>query len=156
MKINGKQDIDVPLEFAVQILSDIQGWERAAMRRGMDVRRTDRLAAPGVGAAWSSRFSFRGKTRHVDLKLVELSPSGQMTVSFQGKSAEGTATLTPLAMGARRTRISATLDVRARSLSARLLFQSMRLARNRVVSRFEQRLALFCFEIESRYRAAGK
>lgn len=155
MKINGKHDVDVPLGFVARVLADIHGWERAALRRGLDVRRTDRLAAAGVGSSWNARFSFRGKPRVVELKVIELDPNGRIVVSFVGKSAQGTATLVPLAMSAHRTRVTASLDVQARTLSARLLFQSMRLARQRVVRKFEQRLAQFCAEVETRFRAAG-
>lgn len=155
MKINGKHDVDVPLGFVARILLDFPGWERAALRRGLDVRRTDNLADPGLGATWTARFSYRGKPRVIDLKVIEVDPAGRIVVAFSGKSAEGTATLVPLAMSVQRTRISATLDVQARTLAARLLFQSMRLARQRVVRRFEHRLAQFGAEVELRFRAAG-
>ncbi len=155
MKINGKHDVGVPLDFVVRVLSDFPGWERAAMRRGVEVRRTDRLAVAGLGSTWTARFSYRGKARDVDLRITEMDPSGRITFFFEGKAAQGTATLVPLAMSARRTRISATLDVQPRTLAARLLFQSMRLARARVVRRFEQRLALFCSEIQNRFNASG-
>jgi hypothetical protein len=155
MKINGKHDVDVPLGFVARVLLDFQGWERAALRRGLDVRRTDALPEPGLGATWTARFSFRGKPRVIDLKVIEIDPAGRIVVAFTGKSAEGTATLVPLAMSVQRTRISATLDVQARTLAARLLFQSMRLARQRVVRKFEHRLAQFGTEVETRFRAAG-
>jgi hypothetical protein len=155
MKINGKHDVDVPLGFVARVLVDFQGWERAALRRGLDVRRTDSLAEPGLGSTWTARFSYRGKTRIIDLEVVEMDATGRIVVAFTGKSAQGTATLLPLAMSAQRTRISASLEVQARTLSARLLFQSMRLARQRVVRKFEQRLAHFGAEVEARFRAAG-
>lgn len=155
MKINGKHDVDVPLAFVLRTLADFQAWERAALRRGLDVRRIDRLAEAGLGSTWTARFAFRGKPRVMDLQVVELDPAGRVTLSFVGKSVQGTATLVPLAMSPSRTRISAGLVVQARTLSARLLFQSMRLARQRVVRKFEQRLAQFGAEVEARYRAAG-
>ena len=155
MKINGKHDVDVPLGFVARVLVDFQGWERAALRRGLDVRRTDRLAEPGLGATWTARFSYRGKPRVIDLEVIEIDPTGRIVVAFTGKSAHGTATFVPLAMSVQRTRISASLVVQARTLSARLLFQSMRLARQRVVRKFEQRLAQFGGEVETRFRAAS-
>ncbi len=155
MKINGKHDVDVPLGFVARVLLDFQGWERAALRRGLDVRRTDGLAEPGIGSSWTARFAFRGKPRCLEIKVTELDPTGRIVVSFVGKSAQGTATLVPLAMSAQRTRLSASLDVQARTLSARLLFQSMRLARQSMVRRFEKRLAQFGGEIEARFKAAG-
>jgi hypothetical protein len=155
MKLNGKHDVDVPTGFAARILLDFQAWERAALRRGLDVRRTDGRAEPGLGSSWTARFSFRGKPRIIDLTVTELDPTGRVVVSFVGKSAQGTMTLVPLAMSVQRTRISASLDVQARTLSARLLFQSMRLARQSMVRRFEKRLAQFGTEIEARFKAAG-
>jgi hypothetical protein len=155
MKINGKHDVDVPLGFAARVLLDFQGWERAALRRGLNVRRTDGLAEPDIGSSWTAQFSFRGKPRVIDLTVVAHDPTGRIVVSFVGKSAQGSVTLVPLAMSSQRTRISASLDVQARTLSARLLFQSMRLARQRVVRKFEQRLAQFGAEVEARFKAAG-
>ena len=155
MKLNGKQDVDVPASFVARVLLDFQGWERAALRRGLDVRRTDGLTEPGIGSSWSIRFSFRGRQRVVDLTVVEREASGRVVVSFVGKAAQGTATLVPLALSPHRTRISASVDVQARTLAARLLFQSLRLARQRVVRRFDKRMALFGAEIEARFKAAG-
>ena len=149
MKINGKHDVDAPLGFVARVLVDFQGWERAALRRGLDVRRTDGHAEPGPGAAWTVRFSYRGKPRVIDLEVIEIDATGRIVVAFTGTSAQGTATLVPLAMSVQRTRISASLDVQPRTLSARLLFQSMRLARQRVVQRFEQRLAQVGSEVTS-------
>jgi carbon monoxide dehydrogenase subunit G len=153
MKINGKHDIDVPLAIVGQILADFQGWERAAMRRGVEVKRTDTLGGAQVGAKWHGRFNYRGKSRNVELRVLEMDASGRITMSFLGSSMEGTAQITTFAMGAHRSRIAATIDVQARTLAARLLFQSLRLARQRVVRRFERRLAQFGAEIELRYAA---
>jgi hypothetical protein len=155
MKINGKHDVDAPVAFVMQVFADFPGWERAALRRGVDVRRTDRLPEPGPGAKWLTTFNFRGKPRIVEVTLVDLDASGRLVVSFSGKSAQGTATLVPLEMSARRTRISASVDIQARTLAARVLIQSMRLARNRVMRKFEQRLAQFGAEIAARYKATG-
>jgi carbon monoxide dehydrogenase subunit G len=155
MKINGKHDVDVPLAFVAQVLVDFPGWERAAMRRGIDVRRTDRQTGAVQGASWTARFPFRRKMRNVDLTIVEHHPSGRLVVSFMGASTQGTAIILPLAMGPRRTRITTTLDVQARTLAARLLFQSLRFARQRMVIKFEARLAMLGAEIETRYAALG-
>lgn len=154
MKISGKHDVDVPLAFVAQILCDSQGWERAALRRGIEVRRTDRLATVGQGSTWTAQFRYRGKPRAIDLRIVDVDSDGRITVAFRGNSAEGTAVVMPLSMSARRTRIMATLDIQARTLAARLLFQSLRLARHRVVQRFERRLAKLGAEIEARHAAS--
>lgn len=155
MKISGKHDVDVPLAFVAAVLVDFPGWERAALRRGIEVRRTDRQTSAVQGASWTARFAFRRKLRSIDIRIVEHDPAGRLVVSFVGASTQGTAIIVPLAMGPRRTRITATLDVQARTLAARLLFQSMRFARQRNVGKFEARLAMLGTEIETRYAARG-
>ena len=49
MKLSGRTDIGAPVAFVYAALSDFEGWERSAMRRGADVNRTDKLRVPGVG-----------------------------------------------------------------------------------------------------------
>ena len=70
MHLSSRTDIEAPLEFVHAALADFDHWERAGMRRGAEVNRTDKLRSPGVGMSWKVRFQFRGKERVVDIRLV--------------------------------------------------------------------------------------
>ena len=43
MKLNVRQDIDLPIARVFARLSDFDGWQKAALRRGAEVARTDKL-----------------------------------------------------------------------------------------------------------------
>ena len=63
MKQTTRQDVEAPLDFVYQRLTDFDHFERMAMRRGAELERTDRLKTPGVGMAWRLRFTYRNKPR---------------------------------------------------------------------------------------------
>lgn len=153
MKFTTKQDIEAPAAFVFKSLSDFAGWERAAMRRGAEVERTDRLSQIGAGLSWKALFSYRGRSRQLDLQLVTFEGPTHLAFAGQSKAVEGTARVDMMEMSSRRTRIHVVAEVTPRSLAARLFLQSLRLARARVDRKFEQRIAQMAADIEHRYRA---
>ena len=71
MEFTSRDDIDVPIDQAFEMLTDFEQFERAALRRGAEVTRLDDLARPGVGARWQASFSFRGKPREMTIAITE-------------------------------------------------------------------------------------
>lgn len=150
MKFSSKTDIAASAEFVFQQLCDFAGFERAALRRGVDVKRLDTLTQPGPGMSWDIGFRMRGKRRQIiaDIrrfdppKLVEYSgasPSFEMLLEFQ---------IVQLAPG--RSRLQASFDVKPRTLSGRLMVQSAKLGRKRLERKYADRIATFGREIERR------
>jgi hypothetical protein len=156
MRFTTKQDIEAPLDFVYRTMSDFEAWERSAMRRGVEVQRTDKLTRPGPGMTWASRFSYRGKLRSIELRLVMLEQPSTLAFAAQSNAVEGTAKLDLMEMSARRTRVHVVVEVLPRSLAARLFLQSLRLARARVDRKFDQRVAQLASDIEARYLLARK
>lgn len=156
MKLNAKDDIEAPIAFVSDLLSDFDLWERAAMRRGAEVERLDSLRHPAPGMLWSVAFPYRSKRRQVEIKLLRLI-AGQ-TTSFQCRSEPANAVVTfDLAeMGPRRTRLVVDLDIKPNTMAARLFIQSLRLAKAKVSKRLGLRLAQLSADIEDRYRSASK
>ncbi len=154
MHFTSKIDIEAPSEFVFVCLSDFEGWERAAMRRGADVRRTDTRRTPGAGMSWDVQFNFRGKARQLDLKLVALDPGGKLAFTGMGKLIEGNLALELLGLAPRRTRVVLSVEVRPLTLGARLLLQSLKMARGKVQTRLDQRMAQLAKDIEVRHVAA--
>ena len=70
------------------------------------------------------------------------------------KLADGVRTMDLLDLGATRTRLEVRLEIKPKTIAARIYVQSLRLARSRVERSFAQRVAQFTAEIEDRYRAA--
>lgn len=156
MQFSSRTDIEAPLAFVYATLSDFEGWERAALRRGADVSRSDNLRVPGPGMAWNVAFRFRGKDRKLSIKLTELEPNARMACSGKGKMFEGNGSLDMVSLSPNRTRLVMHFDARPLSLGARLVLQSVKLAKGKVQSRLNKRLAALAADVEQRYAATRR
>jgi carbon monoxide dehydrogenase subunit G len=152
MKLSAREDIDAPIAEVFQRLADFEGWERAAMRRGAEIHRTDALPRPAPGMAWSISFVYRGKPRRLSLTLDEIVAPGKLAFSGRGPNLEGGIVLDLIEMAPRRTRLMVKLEVRPRTLVARLFIQSLKLGRGKVEARFRARIAQVATEIDGRAR----
>jgi len=153
MQFPAKTDIEAPAEFVFACLVDFDGWERVALRRGADVSRTDGLRSPGPGMAWLVQFQWRGSERKLNLKLAAMEPATRLAFTGGGKLLEGDLALDVVALGAKRTRLAMALEVRPLTLGARLMLQSLKLARGKMQKRLDQRMTHLKRDIESRYDA---
>lgn len=151
MKINGRTDIGAPIAFVFTALSDFEAWERAAMRRGADVHRTDKLRQPAPGMTWQARFAWRGRERQLQVKLTDLRPQTGLGLDFDGPSVTGTLKIELVELSARRTRMLMHVETKPRTLAARLFIQSLKLAKRRVQKRYDGRLRAIAEDIEQRF-----
>lgn len=156
MRFATKQDIEAPIGDVFRIISDFETWERAAMRRGAEVSRIDKLRAVAAGMRWSARFSYRSKPRNMELELTQIDSPTLLRFAGISLAVEGVASIDLMELGGKRTRMHVVLDVSPRSLTARLFLQSLRLARARIDRKFDQRIAQLAGEIEARNRAVKK
>lgn len=156
MKIASRHDIEAPPAFVFQTLTDFDSWERSAMRRGADVTRTDKLTTAGVGLAWLVQFRFRAKDRKLAVRLTGLDAPSRMAFALTGNLFDATCIVDLMELGAKRTRMVVVSEARPRTLAARLMLQTLRLARARVQRRVDGRFATVAQEIEDRYRQQAR
>jgi carbon monoxide dehydrogenase subunit G len=153
MHFASKQDIEAPIEAVFKILSDFEAWERAIMRRGVEVDRKDKLRQAGAGMRWAARFDYRGKSRDLEVELVQIETPTLLRFAGVSQALEAVISIELLELGANRTRMHCSVEITPRSLTARLFLQSLRLARAKLDRKFDQRVALLAADIEMRYRA---
>jgi carbon monoxide dehydrogenase subunit G len=156
MKLTRNEDIEAPIAFVYGALTDFDHWERTALRRGAEVSRLDTMPVPAPGMGWKISFSFRGRKRAVDLRLTALEPGNCVGFSGTGTSMSGKAQIDLVEMGARRTRMSITLEVEAQSLAARLFLQSLKFATTKVNKRFADRTGALATDIEDRFKRGAR
>lgn len=154
MKLATKKDIEAPIAQVWSALSDIEGWERSAMRRGVEVERTDKLTKAGPGMSWASRFSFRGRDRKAEMKLTEMTGPGHLGFVLTSDAVEVTSKVELIEMSAKRTRMHLASEFKPRSLGARLFLQSLRLARAKVDRKYDTKVGQLAQELEMRAKAA--
>lgn len=150
MHLSSRTDIEAPIAFVYAVLSDFEGWERAGLRRGADISRTDKLRSPGPGMAWAARFRYRGKDRALSIRLTALEPEQKLAFAGKGRLVEGDMSLELMSLSPKRTRLILHLDIRPMTLGARLFLQSVKIAKGRVQTRLNKRLANFARDVEMR------
>lgn len=155
MKFSTRTDITAPVDFVFAQLSDFSAFERAALRRGAEVTRLDALGQPGAGMSWDIAFRMRGRRRQMIADVRHYEVPARLDYFAVSPSFEMLLTLNLGQISPGRCRLVIGLEVKPRSLPARLMVQSAKLGRKRLDRRFEDRVAKFAREIEDRARAAG-
>jgi hypothetical protein len=162
MKLTAKYDVEAGSAFVFGHLADFDGWERAAMRRGAEVERVCALSdgVPnggshiGPGVTWETRFRFDGKARAVTVRLERIAPDTALALTGTSRLADARLEIDVIELSALRTRLLVRLDIKPKTVAARIYVQSLRLVRSRVERSFAQRIAQLGVEIENRQRAA--
>ncbi len=152
MEITAQEDIEGSLEQVFDGLSNFEQFERVILRRGVDVRRIDEVDEPTVGMRWASEFRYRGKPRQAEITLTRFDRPNAM--QFESTSA-GLTVITDLeclSLSRSRTRVSITCTLKPKTLSARILVQSIKLARSSVQRKFRARASDFAREFEKKLK----
>ena len=150
MKFSTREDISAHIEQVYEALCDFEAFERQAMRRGIDVQRVDPLTQPGVGMRWRVKFSLRGRKREMDLELTRFEPPNELFLDARSGGIDAKFTIELLALSRSRTRMTVALDLTPLNLSARLLVQSLKLAKSSLTKRFKKRVADYAKGLEDR------
>ncbi|MEM8776362.1 MAG: SRPBCC family protein [Pseudomonadota bacterium] len=153
MKFNAQEDVEAPLDFVFSRVTDYQSLERSALRRGAEVQRLDDLPLFGVGMEWDTVFELRGKRRQMRLHVTQCEAPNFVEVLGNSKNIKGLVNVDLVALSRGRTRISVALEMNPKTLSARLLVQSLKLARATMTKQFRARVASYADDIEDRFRA---
>lgn len=151
MKFSTNEDIDAPIDAVFDMFCDFEAFERSAMRRGAEVQRTDTLREPGVGMSWRAGFEMRGKPRTLDLEMVAFERPYEIKLTGTSPGMLSHTCFELIALSRTRTRVRVELEVKPINLSARLLVQSLKLAKNSLTKKFKLRVAEYAKGMEDRY-----
>jgi carbon monoxide dehydrogenase subunit G len=152
MKFSTKEDVEAPISHVFDAVSDFEMFERAALRRGGQVLRTDRFTVPQAGMGWQVQFTYRGKARRIAVRLEELEHPTRLRFLGGSAALDGEVIVGLVSLGPRRTRLSVELEMKPRTIAARLFLQTLRLAKARLTRRYKLRVNDFARAIESRAR----
>ena len=152
MKFVAHEDVEAPIEFVFDQVSDFAAIERSVLRRGAEVQRVDDLEERRPGMQWDVAFDLRGKRREMQLELTELDRPNGMVIASRSPNMAGQMVLDLVALSRSRTRINTEIDVSPKTLAAKLLVQSMKLAKGNLTKRFRQRVAEYAKDLEDRYK----
>lgn len=151
MKFSTQEDIEAPIDAVFEMLCAFEGYERAAMRRGADIQRLDSLDAPGLGMSWAAKFPMRGKSREIELEIVQFNPHNDMRFDMRSKGLAGIIQFELIALSRNRTRMIFGVEIRPQTLPARLLVQSLKLTKSSLNRQFQERVADYVQSMEERH-----
>ena len=151
MKFSAREDIEAPLDHVFTQVSDFAVFERRALRQGARINRLD-TGPYKVGTAWEVVFKFRGRDRNMVADSVDFDAPNQYQIESVSDGLSVTTNVELVALSRGRTRVATWMDLRAKSLTARLLLQSMKLAKGKLTKRFKVRVLEVAEDIEEAFR----
>ncbi|SPF77866.1 SRPBCC family protein [Pseudoprimorskyibacter insulae] len=148
MRFSSKEDLDAPIDAVFKVLTDFETIERAAIRRGLDVRRTAGGGEPGAGTTWKIGYEWRGKKREGTLVLSAYEAPISMRFDADSDGLEVVANVELVSLSQAHTRMMFDATLKPTNLPARLLLQSLKLAKGTLDRRFAKRFAGFASRAE--------
>lgn len=151
MKFSTREDIEAPIDYVFDRVTDFDNFERRALRQGAQVNR--RQDGPvRIGNTWDIAFKFRGRDRKIAAELVKYDRPQELEVDSNSEGLNAVTQVSLVALSATRTRVLVSFDMRAKTLTAKLLLQSLKLAKAKISKRFKSRVQEYGEDIEDRYR----
>jgi len=140
MKFKTHHDIKAPIDYVFQRVSNFEAYERQALRRGAQGVRVDGAGPIKLGSAWDIAFTFRNKDRQMRATITKIDAPDEVMIHTDAKGLVSDAQIALVALSPQTTRVQVTIDMAAKSLAARLLLQSLKLARANLNNRLKKRV----------------
>ncbi|MCW1951148.1 MAG: SRPBCC family protein [Octadecabacter sp.] len=153
MEFTTREDIEAPIEYVFGQVTDFASFERSIMRRGGDVERLSGGDTAVVGTKWRVKFLLRGAERLVNAEVVGVDAPNAITIDVTSKNVDATFQVDLVALSPARTRLNVRATAAAKSIPAKLLFQSVKFARNKNKNKFSAMVANFAKDVETRFRS---
>ncbi len=152
MELNIRHEIDAPIEFVFDQVSDFTAFERQAMRRGAEVTRTGGAEAE---AAWQVGFPFRGSERRMQLRVIRFATPEAIDLSAESDGVTGLIKVGLVPLSPQRTALAVGLTLAGSSIGSKLVVQSLKLARGTLETRFSNRVEGYAYEVLARWQRQG-
>jgi len=152
MKFKVSKDVAAPKTVTWAQYTDFNQFEADARNRGADLIRVGNWERPSEGVEWRGEATIRGKQRAIAARLSRLDPEDMFLVDSRIGGMNCHYELTFIPLSSNSTRVAMVLELKADTLTARLLLQTMKLARGRVLQRLQTHLARQAKGAEARYK----
>lgn len=148
MKISTLRDVDAPPEAVFAALSDFERYEAQARSKGIKVTRVDEGDGPD-GAAWRVAAEFRGIHRAIEARVVTFERPERLTLKAGSEGLSALIACEVVARAPGRSTLHVRIDLASGTLKARLVLQSLKLARGALTQRLDRQLDRLARSIES-------
>ena len=152
MKFKVSEDVDAPQAMVWARFTDFSGFEEDARGRGATVTRVGNWTATAEGVEWRGEVTIRGKNRTISAKVTRLSPDDLCVIESRIGGMDCYYEMSFIPLSTEVTRVALVLNLSADTLTARLLLQTLKLARGRVLQRLQGMIARQGNAVEAAYR----
>lgn len=156
MKFKVFEDVDAPQAMVWARFTDFSGFEADARGRGATLTRVGNWAQATQGVEWRGAVTVRGKSRPITAKITQNVPQELCVIESRigGMNCHHEMSFIPLSGVV--TRVGLVLDLSADTLTARLLLQTLKLARGRVLQRLQAMIARQGNAVEAEWRRQNR
>ncbi len=154
MKFVAVEDIAAPIDHVWSRVSDVETFETRMSSRAKNVTRTP-SGPPGEGTNWTAQAEIMGKIRDIKVTLTQLRGPDLLTAMGVSNGMDVTIRVELVEQSPRLTRLTVTSEAKAKSLSARLMLQSAKLARQSMAKRYKSRVAEYAAKVEGSFAKTG-
>ena len=153
MKFKVSDDVEAPIDWVFEGFSDFGAIEADARAREADITRVGDWKEAAHGVAWRGSVPVRGKVRPIEARITAFVPDERVVIDSRigGMECHYEVTFAPLSEAV--TRVSVVLELKATNLSARLILQTLKIARRKVIQRLEGAVVRQGQAVEADYRA---
>ena len=147
-----REEVDVPRDFAFARFANFTRYEQAARGYGADIRRVNGFTEVAEGVSWRGSVVVRGKTRGVEATVTRLArpEHAQLQTVVGGMTVDVDLFFEELAP--ERTLVRATARLKASTLAARLILQTVKLGRRQIQAKIDSRIVGLANQFEDEYR----
>jgi uncharacterized membrane protein len=153
VKFKVSDDVEAPIDWVWEGFTDFGAIEADARARDADIVRVGDWTEPAHGVAWRGSVPVRDKVRPIEARITTFVPNKNLVIDSRigGMECHYEVSFAPLSQAV--TRVSIVLELKASTLSARLLLQTLKIARRKVIQRLEGAVVRQGQAVEADYRA---
>jgi hypothetical protein len=152
MKFKVSEDVDAPQSMVWARFTDFSGFEEDVRGRGATVTRVGNWSETAEGVEWRGEVTIRGKARAISSKVTRLVPEELCLIESRIGGMDCAYEMSFVPLSPEVTRVALVLDLSADTMTARLLLQTLKLARGKVLQRLQGMIARQGNAAEAAYR----
>lgn len=156
MKFRVADDVEAPIDWVWEGFTDFAAIEADIRARDAELSRMGDWKEAALGVAWRGSVPVRGKVRTIEARISGFVPEEHLLVESRIGGMDCTYEVVFAPLSAEITRVSVTLELKASTLSARLLLQTLKIARRKVIQRLEGAVVRQGQAVEADWRARGR
>ena len=155
MKFSTRTELRVPVDYLFGAIADMERLGQALRSKGVKIDGPADAVELQAGQKWQASFPYRGKSRNLTAMIAELSKPDMIVVDSATSGLESRCEIELGALSPDKTRLRISVELRPKTMSARLFLQSLKLVKARADQKFVARVRTYLFDIERGFGAGG-